>query len=280
MNFVDNSIPADTPAADPVHVNDWFWTFMIPTFLAIACYLLGQLKKDNSYVDVFWAQFFVWCNYTALYLNNNWTYRTILVSSMVAVWGFRLSIHILVRHKGEDYRYVTLFRKRHERCHPKWGPIIIPIFHIYLMQLVFSMLNNLSALWIVQYDEGSDLNWIDYVGSAIWLTGVLFEIIGDAQLSAWLNTPGNVGSGKVITSGLWRYTRHPNYFGEAFLWWGIYVISLNVDGGWKTFASALFITLLIRYVSGVAMLERKQKKKVSFRRYMKETNAFVTWFHH
>ena len=93
------------------------------------------------------------------------------------------------------------------------------------------------------------------------MIGFLTETIGDFQLEKWKKVPGNVGTGKVILSGLWRYTRHPNYFGEALLWWGIYLISVNVPNGVWTFASAAVITWLLRFVSGVPMLERSQMRK-------------------
>lgn len=149
---------------------------------------------------------------------------------------------------------------------------------MYLLQYVFACINNLSALWIFQYGRDTPLNWIDYAGFSVFLIGLMFEVVGDWQLEQWKKTPGNVGSGKVITSGLWRYTRHPNYFGECLLWWGVYIVSINVEGGVWTFVSALFITLVIRFLSGVALLERKQMRKAAFRRYAKETNAFFPWF--
>lgn len=221
--------------------------------------------------------FFVAQNWTLLYLNDNFNDRSILVISLITFWAFRLTIHIFARHSGqEDYRYIA-FRRRWERVHPTWGPIIIPIFHVYLLQYAFFCINNLSAMWIFQYGTTTELNWIDYIGATVFLFGLFFEVVGDWQLEQWKKQEGNVGSGKVITSGLWRYTRHPNYFGEACLWWGIYIISLNVQDGVWTFISAVTITWLLRCVSGVPMLEKRQMRKKAFRRYAKETNTFIPW---
>lgn len=107
----------------------------------------------------------------------------------------------------------------------------------------------------------------------MWLAGFAFEVIGDMQLQGHRDDPSK--KGQVLASGLWRYTRHPNYFGEALLWWGTYLIACGQPGGIRTFYAPLFISLLLRFVSGVPMLERKQKKKPAFRVYMLETNAFV-----
>ena len=144
------------------------------------------------------------------------------------------------------------------------------------MQGLFSMVNNASAIYVMRNSQGGNtLSYVELAGMSVWLVGFAMEVIADAELQAHRNDPAKQGT--IITTGTWRYSRHPNYFGEAFLWWGIYLVSIGC-GGLYTFYSALFITLLIRYVSGVAMLERKQKKKPAFRVYMQETNAFIPWF--
>jgi steroid 5-alpha reductase family enzyme len=117
---------------------------------------------------------------------------------------------------------------------------------------------------------------LDVIGAAIWLFGFLFEIVADYQLQAFRDDPSN--RGKLIKSGLWRYSRHPNYFGEAVLWWGIFLIACSVEYGWITVYAPLFITILVRFVSGVPLLENKYKSRPEFQIYMKETNVFCPWF--
>ena len=221
--MVAQSIP--TPTGD-ISEDVWFWAYMAPLILSAFAYLIGQVMKDNGYVDCFWSLFFLVQNWTVLYLNDKFNTRSVVMISVITFWSLRLSLHIFMRHSGsEDYRYVA-FRRRWERCNPVWGPILIPILHVYLLQYGFFCLNNLSALWIFVYGVETPLNYIDYIGVVVALTGLFFEIVGDWQLEQWKKT--NAGEGKVITSGLWRYTRHPNYFGEAFFWWGVYIVSLNV----------------------------------------------------
>lgn len=145
------------------------------------------------------------------------------------------------------------------------------------MQGVFSMVVNASALHVMMNSApGQKIGTWEIAGAIVWAIGFLWEVIGDAQLQAHKDDPAQ--KGQLMKSGLWKYSRHPNYFGESLLWWGVYLIACGQKDGYWTFYSALFITLLLRYVSGVAMLERKQKKKAEFRVYMMETAAFIPWF--
>jgi len=164
--------------------------------------------------------------------------------------------------KGERYYYIAAF------------------FYIFMMQGLFSLITNSAALFITIYSQSgnNELNWLDYLGTAVFLFGFIFEVVGDEQLKYHLadKTPGKK---KFITWGLWRYTRHPNYFGECVLWWGIWLIACSIEGGWVTFYAPLFIGLLIRYVSGVRLLEKKYLDNPEFQRTMKTTNAFFPWFY-
>lgn len=135
------------------------------------------------------------------------------------------------------------------------------------------MFVNASALHVLAKSRvGAGLGLWEAAGASVWLTGFLYEVIGDAQLQQHRDDPSTAGT--LMTSGLWRHTRHPNYFGEALSWWGIYLIACGSQGGHRTIYSALFITFLIRFISGVPMLEDKQKMKAEFRLYMMETNVF------
>ena len=146
-----------------------------------------------------------------------------------------------------------------------------------MMQGLFSLICNSAALYVEIYSAGQPLIWSDYLGIAVWLFGFLFEWIGDEQLRQHLadKTPSKP---KFIKWGLWRYTRHPNYFGEAVLWWGIYLIACSIPWGYATVFAPLCITLLVRYISGVPLLEEKYESNPEFQAYCKETNVFVPWF--
>ena len=146
---------------------------------------------------------------------------------------------------------------------------------------MFSLINNSSVLYVNLFTSINDsppIQWSDYVGLIVWAIGFLCEVSADAQLSNHLKNPPS-GGGKFIKTGLWRYSRHPNYFGEALMWWGLYVIALAEEWGWVTIYSAIFINVLIRFVSGVPFPEKKYANNVEFQQYCRETNCFVPWFY-
>ena len=147
--------------------------------------------------------------------------------------------------------------------------------YVFMMQALFSLIVGSSALFVSIW---SDNNYypLDFIGLAVWIFGFVFELLADKQLQNFRDNPEN--RGKLIKSGLWRYTRHPNYFGEAVLWWGIYLIACSVKWGPVTIFSSLFITILVRFVSGVPLLENKYKNRPEFIEYMQETNIFFPWF--
>lgn len=150
--------------------------------------------------------------------------------------------------------------------------------YIFVMQGLFSLVVGASALHVLKYSEKDQKFGIwEQVGSAVFVVGFLMEVISDAQLQAHRDDPARKGT--IITTGFWRYSRHPNYFAESLLWWGIYLIACGTKApdGYYTWYSAFFITFLVRFVSGVRLLEKKQKRKAAFRVYMRETNVFVPW---
>lgn len=145
------------------------------------------------------------------------------------------------------------------------------------MQGLFALIVNAPALYVMIYSNSESLAWLDYLGVAVWAFGFAFEWVGDEQLKMHL-ADQSPGKSKFITWGLWRYTRHPNYFGEAVLWWGIYLLAFSVPYGFATIFAPIFIGLLIRYVSGVPLLEEKYEDNTEFQAYCQETNVFVPWF--
>jgi len=199
----------------------------------------------------------------------------ILSFSCVCIWGLRLAWHIASRHTKEDFRYVD-FRNRWSTNGPFWLYVQF-YFKIFILQAVFSLIVNSAALYTAIYSNYPRLVATDYVGGVMFLFGFGFEWLGDHQLSVHLadKTPGKK---KFIMWGLWRYTRHPNYFGEAVLWWGVWIIACSTKWGWVTFYAPLFITVLVRFVSGVPLLEEKYKTNPEFIAYCKETNVFFLWF--
>ena len=147
---------------------------------------------------------------------------------------------------------------------------------VFMMQGLFSLVNNSSVLFINLYSKTDDIAWTDFVGLAVWLLGYLIETLADAQLTSHLKNP-RPGTGKFIKSGLWRYSRHPNYFGEAVMWWGLWIIACGIEYGWITVFSCAFITFLLRFVSGVPFPEKKYATNPEWMAYSKETNVFCLW---
>jgi len=203
--------------------------------------------------------------------------RCLIVLGVVTIWATRLCYHILKRHKEEDFRYKQFRADWTERGGGYRGYLWRAFVYVFLLQGLFSLICNSAALYVMIYSYGNDLIWLDIIGICIWVFGFLFEVVGDKQLANHIadKTPGKK---KFINSGLWRFTRHPNYFGEAVLWWGVYLIACAIEWGWITIWAPLFITYLVRFLSGVPMLEIKYKGNPEWEAYCAQVNVFVPWF--
>ena len=205
-----------------------------------------------------------WVSY---FLSDDPGERGILVATLVSIWGFRLAWHIHARNKGkgEDYRYLAW---RNE-----WGKWFYPrsYIQVYLLQGMFLFLI-VSPVLLINKSTGNDLGTLDMIGAAVWVLGFCFEAVGDAQLARFVKNPGNTG--KLMRSGLWAYTRHPNYFGEVVQWWGVWLIALAVPGGWVGVVGPVTITFLILKVSGIPMLEKKMEEHPEFREYKRRVSVF------
>jgi steroid 5-alpha reductase family enzyme len=229
-------------------------------------FVISTIVKRNDIVDVAWGLgYIVLCVFYAFTLEHSG--RGLLIYLLVFLWGIRLSTHIFLRNKGkaEDFRYLQ-WRK-------DWGKtfFIRSYFQVYLLQ-GFLLLIIMWPVMIVGGHPQSDLNWLDYLGLLIWIIGFYFQAVGDYQLTQFKKDPAN--SGAIITTGLWKYTRHPNYFGEVVMWWGIFLIALNSPNGFYGILGPITITLLILYVSGVPMLERKYEGNAEFEAYKAKTSKF------
>ena len=230
-------------------------------------FLLSLVKKRNDVADVAWGLGFVLLAWLSLFLSENFQLRTILVTALVSVWGLRLAYHISSRHRGggEDYRYLN-YRK-------SWGKwfYIRSYFQIYFLQGFFLFLIA-SPVMIINKFSGASLGLLDLVGALIWIIGFSFESIGDAQLARFIKNPAN--KGKLMMSGLWKYSRHPNYFGEVVQWWGIWLVALSAPYGVWGIIGPITISYLILKVSGIPMLEEKLAEHPDFKEYKKRVSPF------
>jgi len=242
----------------------------VTLILILPTWILSILKRDVSIVDSTWSLMFLAMvlTYTSpAWLNGEISMRAMLLLVMVTAWSLRLSIYIAWRNRGEgeDRRYQAI-RRKHE-----------PGFALKSLYLVF-VLQGLLA-WIISLPlmaaatGTAALGILDLVAVLVWLIGFGFETVADAQLAAFRANPEN--HNKVLDSGLWRYSRHPNYFGECTLWWGFYLLAVAA-GGWWSFPAPLLMTFLLLRVSGVALLERDiRARRSAYRDYVQHTNAFI-----
>jgi steroid 5-alpha reductase family enzyme len=228
------------------------------------------LKRDASIIDVFWGLGFVGLAWFYYLQGPGAVFRQLLVPLLVTLWGLRLSAYILWRNWGqpEDYRYAAMREKQGARF-PVWS-----LFTVFWLQALLLWVIAMPLLQVQLESRSENLGWLDALGSTLFTIGLFFESVGDYQMSRFKADPTN--RGKVLDSGLWRYTRHPNYFGDACVWWGLSLIALATPGSlWILFSPALMTVLLLR-VSGVALLEKGLgKTKPAYREYVRKTSAFL-----
>ena len=240
--------------------------------LMVAVWALSVVRRDASLVDRFWGLGFVAVAWLQWPIAGPPTFRGLLVLALVSVWGLRLSWHIHRRNRGhgEDRRYAAM-RERHGPRFPAVSLFTVFLLQAAILTVVASPL--LPPLWSARQRPGA----LDAVGVALFVAGFLFEAIGDAQLARFKADPAN--RGQVLDRGLWRYTRHPNYFGDALVWWGLGLLGAATPGGWWTLVGPVLMTFLLRRVSGVTLLEEDLSgRKPGYRDYVERTPAFVPWF--
>ena len=236
-----------------------------------AVFVLAQLRKNNSIVDIAWGPGFVVTAAALLAREPVLDPARALVTILVLVWGIRLATHIYSRNRGkpEDFRYARMRRE--------WGEAVrVKSFFFIFMLQGFLMLVVSLPVTVLFGSPARPLDALDLIGTLVFSFGFLFEIVGDGQLAAHLGEPGN--KGKLMTRGLWSITRHPNYFGEATLWWGIGLIALPSANGWVALIGPLSITLLLVFVSGVPLLEKKYAGRPDWEAYKARTPKFFPWF--
>ena len=231
-------------------------------------FVVSLIKKRNDVADVAWGLGFVLMTWTSFFLMGDSGIRGLLVGVLVSVWGIRLAWHIHARNMGkaEDYRYLA-WRK-------EWGTWFYPrsYLQVYLLQGLFLFLIVMPVL-VINASGGTALGILDVIGVVVWLVGFYFESVGDAQLAQFIKNGDN--KGKLMQSGLWAYTRHPNYFGEVTQWWGLFIIALSVPLGVWSVIGPITITYLILKVSGIPMLEKKMELNPAFAEYKRRVSMFI-----
>lgn len=233
-------------------------------------FALALLVKKNDIVDVAWGLGFILISLVYLLLVPDCHPRRLIVSGMVILWGFRLALYIFIRNRGkkEDFRYAQWKRD--------WGKNWVwrSYLQVFLLQGFF-MLTIAYPLFFYGTAQAAGLGILDFLGILVWLKGIFFEAVGDAQMRGFKLNPAN--KGKVMDRGLWSYTRHPNYFGESTMWWGIWLVTLSQPYGWAGILSPIIITALLLKVSGVPLLEKKYADNPAYGEYIRKTSSFIPW---
>jgi steroid 5-alpha reductase family enzyme len=244
--------------------------YMIALYLilliGVVAWQVSVVRKDVSTVDSLWSLFFLLAGVVFAVTSLPLSPRGQLALVLLAAWSLRLSIFITVRNWGEpeDYRYQSI------RANNEPGFAFKSLYIVFGLQGVLAWIIALPLYPAITADAA--LGPLDVAASALWLLGFVFEAGGDYQLSRFKRDPAN--KGRVLDTGLWRYTRHPNYFGDFCIWWSFYLFALSA-GGWWSVASPLLMTFLLLKVSGVAMLESTiSNRRPEYADYIGRTNAF------
>lgn len=247
---------------------DYFFNLALILFFYMNIwFMISLIKKRNDIADIAWGLGFIFLTWVSFFLGQVKSERGILIGLLITIWGIRLAWHIYLRNykKNEDYRYAQ-WRKQWK----KWF-YLRSYVQIYLLQ-GFLLYLIILPVFFLNKNTGDELKYLDFIGFMVWIVGFIFESVGDFQLSNFLKNPKN--KGKIMQSGLWRYTRHPNYFGEVTMWWGIWLISLSSFFNFFSIVGPLTITFLILKVSGIPMLEKKYQGRVDFEEYKRKTSVF------
>lgn len=244
-------------------------TALVIAGMMLAVWVISVAIRDASIVDILWGPGFVVVAWVNLWASDGHTVRATLLVAMASAWGLRLGIHLAMRNigKGEDFRYQAMRRRAGDRF---W---ITSLIRVYAVQG--------AAMWVVSLPlqlgiRESSQGWaaLWFVGAAVFLVGFGFEAIGDWQLARFKADPASAG--QVMDRGLWRYSRHPNYFGDACAWWGIGLVAASVLGGVVGLVGPLLITWLLMKVSGVPLTEKSMaKRRPGYDEYIRRTSSFL-----
>lgn len=236
--------------------------------MMLALWLLSVLRRDASVVDPFWGFGFAVVAWSSLLATGRNEPRTWLIVALVTIWGMRLSGYLLWRNWGkpEDYRYAEMREKHGNRF------LWVSLITVFCLQGALMWVISLPVQLGILQAEGLQSPRV-LIGAGVWCVGLLFEAVGDWQLARFKADPSN--RGQVMDRGLWHYTRHPNYFGDFLIWWGLYLVAAEPQTWWWTIIGPVLMSFLLIRVSGVRLLESSLKSRISgYESYVRRTSAF------
>jgi steroid 5-alpha reductase family enzyme len=251
---------------------------LITNFLAVLGmmllgWIISLITKNVTIVDSLWGLGFVLIAWLTYFTAEGFQGRMLLITLLVTSWGLRLSLHLSWRNwgHGEDPRYGSW---REESGGRFW---LISLFKVFVVQAVFLWAIALALQWGQMSPRPPELTLLDYLGVTVWVVGFFFEAVGDWQLARFKADGAN--KGRVMDQGLWAYSRHPNYFGECLVWWGIFLITLATPSSLWTVISPIIITTVLLKMTGVTLMEKAiVHTRPKYRDYIARTNALVPWF--
>lgn len=242
-------------------------TGIILLFVYLTCMVaFAQYVGDTSIANFTWGGGVMLTSLFTFFAISMFLPRQWMVTAMIVVWASRLIAHVYKRYTGTDPRFKTW----------KWQgfkALIMNCIWIYGQAIMIAIMS--YPVVLINTSPVPGLTITDLWGFLLWLFGYIYEALSDQQLFAFMHNPNN--RGRVLKTGLWRYSRHPNYFGETLMWWGIFVIALSVPYGWTAIITPIVITFLLRFVTGVPLLEHAMKDNAEYQEYKKTTNAFIPW---
>jgi steroid 5-alpha reductase family enzyme len=239
---------------------------IIGTFVSIL-FVISIIIQRNDIADVAWGTG-IFIVAIVNYVTGTHTDISLLLTVLAGLWGLRLTVRIFLRNrkKNEDFRY--------KKWRDEWGELfyVRSYLQVYLLQGLLMVFVGYTFIHTNVYGENSTLNLVTIIGLLIWVVGYFFEVIGDWQLDTFLKNKPVAGT--ILSNGLWKYTRHPNYFGEVTMWWGLWLIIATLPLSFIALMSPLTITFLILKVSGIPLLEKNFSNNPQFQEYKKRTSAF------
>ncbi len=229
--------------------------------------IYALVRKRNDIADVAWGLGFIVIALTALYKSGNLQFKAYLLAGLVILWGSRLAIHIAIRFQKSQEE-----DKRYQKMRAGWKhPALQSYLNVFMLQGIFMLMVSLP-IFVVMNNTNTTMAWYNWLGVLIWAFGFFFESVGDLQLSRFIASKPKKGS--IMKTGLWRYTRHPNYFGEITQWWGIFALALFSPYWLVSLIGPVTITVLIIGISGIPMLEKRYEGNKEYEKYQKTTSAF------
>jgi len=245
------------------------WGLVFALSAQVILWLISLRTRDVSIVDMFWGPGIAGLVDIAAWVGQAGGPRTSAVLFLVNLWGLRLAAHIWARHTVEDYRYAEMRQKHGSRW---WW---VSLFNIFLLQGLLMWFVPAPLVAAVLYSH-MPMGWLDYGGIAVAGVALVFEALADFQLAAFKADPGS--QGQVMDRGLWGWSRHPNYFGEALMWWAYFAIGFGASHQWWLILSPVLMTFLLLQVSGVTLLEEKMdERRPGYADYKRRVSAFVPW---